>query len=77
MQYVMVKALTTTRRRLAVNDPVSETDDLSPHDFSDLKARGFIAEVPAEKSAEPVTPAKAKLSREPQARTDDAAGDKQ
>jgi len=44
MAYIVAKYLTTTRRRLKINDPVTETDDLSPHTFADLKTRGFIVE---------------------------------
>jgi hypothetical protein len=76
MQHVIAKPLTTTRRRLAVNDPVSADDDLSPHSFADLKTRGFIVEVPAEKPAEPAPATKARSPREPVATAGEEAGDK-
>jgi hypothetical protein len=44
MQHVIAKAFNSAQRRFRVGDPVSETDDLAPHLFADLKARKFIVE---------------------------------
>lgn len=38
----VLKPFTTTLRKFAEGDEVSETDDLSPHAHADLADRGFI-----------------------------------
>jgi hypothetical protein len=40
--HVVAKAFHSTQRRFRVGDPVSESDDLAPLTFEDLKARKFI-----------------------------------
>jgi hypothetical protein len=52
--HVVAKQFNTRLRRLRAGDPVSQTDDLSPHTFADLKAGKFIAA-----KAEPQPPARA------------------
>lgn len=42
MTNVVLKAINTETRRLRIGDAVGESDDLTPHNFSDLKSRGFI-----------------------------------
>lgn len=42
MADVVLKSINTAVRRLKAGAEVSATDDLSPHNFDDLKARGFI-----------------------------------
>lgn len=42
MSHVISKAINTTTSRLKVGQPVSAGDDLAPHRFDDLLARGFI-----------------------------------
>lgn len=51
MEHVIAKAITTASRRLKVGDPVSADENLSPHTFDDLKARGFISPKQAEQPA--------------------------
>jgi len=54
MQHVIAKPINTRVRRLRVGDPIRRNDDLSPHTFDDLKARGFITE-----KGEPAAPVSA------------------
>lgn len=51
MDYVFAKDITTNSRRFKIGDPVGAADDLSPHTFSDLGARGFIAAKKADQPA--------------------------
>ena len=44
MDHIIAKAINTVNRRLRVGDLVSAADELAPHSFDVLKARGFIAE---------------------------------
>lgn len=56
--HVVLKAINSTARRFKVGDVVSESDDWSPHDFNDLKARGFVGaagSVPTEVHSEAAT----------------------
>ena len=56
MKHIIARAINTENRRLTVGSIVFETDNLVPHSFTDLKARGFIAEVKPEVPADPATP---------------------
>jgi hypothetical protein len=50
----VLKAFKTVNRRLKIDDPINESDDLSPHSFDDLKSRGFIGS----SEPEPSTPSR-------------------
>lgn len=52
MSHVVAKPFNTESRRLKAGAPVAETDDLAPHAFADLKARGFVRS-----TAQPAAPA--------------------
>jgi hypothetical protein len=51
MSAKVLKAFNTVNRRLKIDDPVCEGDDLSPHSFEDMKSRGFIGSGEPESSA--------------------------
>lgn len=60
MSFVVAKPFNGTSRRFRKDQPVTEADDVSPHDFATLKRRGFIvaAQVePLPASASPAAPA--------------------
>ena len=46
MSHVISKAINTATSRLKVGHPVTGGDDLAPHSFDDLLARGFIKSAP-------------------------------
>ncbi len=48
MSHVIAKLFNTASRRFKIDDPISENENLSPHTFADLKARGFIVAKPDE-----------------------------
>ena len=50
MAHIVAKAFNSNIHRFKVGAPVSARDNLWPHNFDDLKARGFIA---LARSAEP------------------------
>jgi hypothetical protein len=53
--FVVAKPFNSTIRRFRVGAelPWNKADDLSPHSFEDLKAKGFIVEKKAEQKAPP------------------------
>lgn len=54
MSDVVLKAINSTTRRFKVGDVVSPSDDWAPHDYYDIKARGFIGT--ADRSVPPALP---------------------
>lgn len=53
MEYVIAKEFKTLIHRFKIGDAVTESHDLQPHTFDELKERGVIVAKAGEQSAAP------------------------
>jgi hypothetical protein len=56
MMPTVSKSFNTPLRRFVAGEPISAADDLAPHDYDDLVARGFIDDPRAAESPRATPP---------------------